>query len=422
MSTEGSWARRFFIVWTGQAFSLIGSNLVQFALVWWLTVETGSAIILAVASIMGVLPQVVLTPFAGAYVDRWSRKRVMIIADGLTAMVTVLLMLSFALGTADILQIMIILLARSTLSGFHWTAMQASTTLMVPEAHLARISGLNEAIRGLASIAAPPLGAVLIATLPMYAVLSVDVLTAAIAIFALVVVNIPEVRKAAEKAGVSVLSDMKDAMNYLRSWKGAVWVILIFMLINFLISPAFALLPLLTLQHFGGGAIEYAALESLAGAGMIVGGVALGIWGGTSRKIVTCMAATSMCGLGVGFIGLLPPTGYLWAAFGCLLIGLALPVINGTIVAIMQKGVRADMQGRVLAILGAGVAAMSPFGLLLAGPISEFVGIQAWFVVGGVVMVATAVGSMFIPALMHMEDREPEVVSLEPIPAPTGQR
>jgi DHA3 family macrolide efflux protein-like MFS transporter len=422
MSTEGSWARRFFIVWTGQAFSLIGSNLVQFALVWWLTVETGSAIVLAVASIMGVLPQVVLTPFAGAYVDRWSRKRVMIIADGLTAAVTVLLMLSFALGTADILQIMIILLARSTLSGFHWTAMQASTTLMVPEVHLARISGLNEAIRGLASIAAPPLGAVLIAVLPMYAVLSVDVLTAAIAIFALVVVNIPEVRKAAERAGVSVLSDMKDAMNYLRSWKGAVRVILIFMLINFLISPAFALLPLLTLQHFGGGAMEYAALESLAGAGMIVGGVALGIWGGTSRKIVTCMAATGMCGLGVGLIGLLPPTGYFWAAFGCLLIGLALPVINGTIVAIMQKGIRADMQGRVLAILGAGVAAMSPFGLLLAGPISEFVGIQAWFVVGGVVMVATAVGSIFIPALMHMEDREPEVVPLEPAPSPTGQR
>jgi DHA3 family macrolide efflux protein-like MFS transporter len=413
MDSQGSWTRRFFTVWTGQAFSLIGSQLVQFALVWWLTVETGSAIVLAVASIMGVLPQVILTPFAGAYVDRWSRKRVMIAADALTALVTMLLMLSFALGTADIVQIMVALLLRSTFSGFHWTAMQASTTLMVPEGHLARINGLNEAIRGLASIAAPPLGAVLIAMLPMYLVLSVDVVTAAIAISTLVAVAIPEVRKAADRAGASVMADMKEALDYIRSWRGAVWVIIIFMLINFLISPAFALLPLLTLKHFGGGAIEYAALESLAGVGMIVGGIVLGIWGGTSRKIITCMAATGMCGIGVGLIGFLPPSGYVLAVIGCLLIGLSLPVINGTIVAIMQKGVRADMQGRVLAILGAGVAAMSPVGLLLAAPISEYVGIQAWFVIGGGVMIVTALGSMFIPAVMRMEDQRPEAVPLE---------
>lgn len=420
MGAEDSWTRRFFTVWTGQAFSLIGSNLVQFALVWWLTVETGSAIVLTVASIMGVLPQIILTPFAGAYVDRWRRKRVMIAADGLTAAVTVLLMISFALGTVDLVQIMVVLLLRSTFQGFHWTSMQASTTLMVPEAHLARVSGLNEAIRGLASIAAPPMGAVLIAILPMYAVLSIDVITAAIAIFALVVVSIPEVRKAADRVGTSVLTDTREAFNYLRSWRGAVWVILIFMLINFLINPAFVLLPLLTVQHFGGGALEYAALESLAGVGMIVGGIALGIWGGTSRKIVTCMAATGMCGLGVGLIGFLPPSGYVWALFGCLLIGLTLPVINGTIVAIMQKGIRVDMQGRVLAILGAGVSAMSPVGLLLAGPISEYVGIQVWFVLGGVVMVITALGSMFIPSLMHMEDRIPEVVPIEQAPKATG--
>jgi DHA3 family macrolide efflux protein-like MFS transporter len=416
MDTEGSWTKRFFTVWTGQAFSLLGSNLVQFALIWWLTEETGSAMVLMVAAIMGVLPQVVLTPFAGAYVDRWRRKRVMIVADGLTALVTVLLMVSFALGTVDIVQIMLVLLLRSVFSGFHWPAMQASTTLMVPEGHLARISGLNEAIRGLASIAAPPLGAVLMAFLPMSLVLSVDVITAAIAILALVVVNIPEIRQASERAAGSVWADTKEALSYLWSWRGAVWVMLIFMLINFLITPAFALLPLLTLQHFGGDAIEYAALESLAGVGMIVGGFLLGIWGGTERKIITCMAATGVCGIGVGLIGFLPPDGYHLAALGCLLIGLTLPVVNGTIVAIMQKGVRADMQGRVLAMLGSGVAAMSPIGLLLAGPISEFVGIQVWFVLGGAVMIITALGSMFVPTIMLMEDHRPEAVPVDTSP------
>ena len=227
-------------------------------------------------------------------------------------------------------------LARSFFSGSAWPAMQASTTLMVPDAHLARISGLNEAIRGLASIAAPPLGAVLMALLPMYMVLSVDLITAAIAILALVAVAIPEVRRSEGRIAKSVIADLKDAFHYIRSWKGALWMTIIFMLINFLINPAFALLPLLTLEHFGGGAMEYAALESLAGAGMITGGLALGVWGGTSRKIVTCMAATGMCGLGVGLIGLLPPSGYM----GDLRMPahrLSLPIINGTIVAIMQR-------------------------------------------------------------------------------------
>jgi len=416
VSARPHWTRKFFTIWTGQAFSLVGSNLVQFALIWWLTIETGSAIVLTLAMVMGVLPQVFLTPLAGAYVDRWNRKRTMIAADGLTALVTLFLMVSFALGTVDIVQIMLVLLLRSFFSGFHWPAMQASTTLMVPDAHLARISGLNEAIRGLASIAAPPLGAVLMALLPMYMVLSVDLITAAIAILALVAVAIPEVRRSEGRIAKSVIADLKDAFHYIRSWKGALWMTIIFMLINFLINPAFALLPLLTLEHFGGGAMEYAALESLAGAGMITGGLALGVWGGTSRKIVTCMAATGMCGLGVGLIGLLPPSGYICAAFGSLLIGLSLPIINGTIVAIMQRGVRADYQGRVLAILGSGVAAMTPVGLVLAGPISELIGIQAWFLLGGSAMVFTALGSMFMPAIMRMEDHRPEAVPVETTP------
>jgi DHA3 family macrolide efflux protein-like MFS transporter len=293
--------------------------------------------------------------------------------------------------------------------------MQASTTLMVPEDHLVRVSGLNESVRGLGSIAAPPLGAVLIAILPMQWVLSVDLFTAAIAILTLVLVTIPEVRRA-EGRTTSVRADLREAFIYLASWKGAVWLMVIFMFINFLINPAFALLPLLTLKHFGLGAIEYAAMESMAGLGMIVGGLVLGVWGGAHRKIVTCMAATGICGLGVGLIGVLPPEGYLLAVASCLLVGVTLSIINGSIVAIMQKGIRADMQGRALALLNSGLAAMSPSGLLLAGPISDTIGIQVWFIIGGVAMVFTALVSIFIPAIMRMEDREVEKVELEQLP------
>lgn len=410
------WVRRFFTVWTGQAFSLLGSQLVQFALIWWLTVETGSATILTLALVMGIAPQVFITPFAGALVDRWKRRRVMIVADGLTALLTLALMMLFALGIVDVVHIMVVLLLRSILSGFHWPAMQASTSLMVPQRHLARVNGLNESVRGIASIAAPPLGAVLIAALPMYLVLSVDMITALIAIVTLLAVYIPEVRKAPMETRSTISSELRDAWRYLCSWKGALLLMMIFMLINFLINPAFALLPLLTVQHFGGGVLEYAALESMAGLGMVLGGLVLGVWGGSSRKVVTCMAATGLCGVGVLTIGVLPPNGYIIATIGCLVIGFALPIINGTIVAIMQRGVRADMQGRVLAILGAGVTAMSPMGLLLAGPLSDAVGIQVWFIGGGIVMLITAFGSVFMPVITRMEDREVEEVPLETAP------
>jgi DHA3 family macrolide efflux protein-like MFS transporter len=416
MGEEGRWARRFFTVWVGQAFSLIGSALVQFALMLWLAVTTGSPVVLAVAAVMGVLPQVFLGPFAGAYVDRFDRKRVMIAADGLTALATLLLMISFALGTVDLLQVFVILFFRSAMQGFHWPAMQASTTLMVPEEHLGRISGLNQTIQGISTILAPALGALLFVALPMFLVLSVDLVTAALAIISLLAVRIPEIRKAASKATVSVVADLKDAFRYLRSWRGILVVVAIFSVVNFLITPAFTLFSLLTLDYFGQGAYEVALIESISGVGMISGGVLLGVWGGSRRKIVTCMSALTLSGVGVLIIGLLPPDAFVLAVVASLIIGLTIAVINGTSMAIMQKGVRADMQGRVFALLGSISAGMSPLGLVLAAPIAQIFGIQAWFLLGGLTMIVIGAVSFFLPLVMRMEDRETEQVPLEPLP------
>ena len=228
-------------------------------------------------------------------------------------MATAALMLVFLVGAVEVWHVFAVLAVRSALQGFHWPAMQASTSLMVPEEHLARIGGLNQSIQGLSSIIAPPLGAVLIAALPMGIILSIDIVTAAVAMLALVAVRIPEVRKVPGAPSGSILGDMREAMSYLWSWKGALAVVLIFMTANLLITPAFTLLPLYTLEYFGKGALEYAAMESMAGVGMIAGGALLGVWGGTRRKIVTGMAALAMLGAGVGVIGLLPPEGYMIA-------------------------------------------------------------------------------------------------------------
>lgn len=410
---EKRWMRRFFTVWGGQAVSLIGSALVQFSLIWWLTVETRDPLVLLTSAIIGVLPQIAIVPFAGAMVDRLNRRRVMLAADGLTAMATAALMLVFLVGAVEVWHVFAVLAVRSALQGFHWPAMQASTSLMVPEEHLARIGGLNQSIQGLSSIIAPPLGAVLIAALPMGIILSIDIVTAAVAMLALVAVRIPEVRKVPGAPSGSILGDMREAMSYLWSWKGALAVVLIFMTANLLITPAFTLLPLYTLEYFGKGALEYAAMESMAGVGMIAGGALLGVWGGTRRKIVTGMAALAMLGAGVGVIGLLPPEDYMIAVGACLFIGITLALVNGTVMAIMQKGIRADLQGRVFALLGAISNAMIPLGLLVAAPVSVQFGIRPWFLAAGFVLTAVGAATFFAPAIMRLEDHVAEKVLVE---------
>lgn len=127
---------RFFTIFRGQAFSLFGSRLVQFSIVWWLTEESGSASVLAFASIMALLPQVLIAPFAGALVDRWNRRVVMIVADGLIALAIVALAFLYAQGVVEFWHIYALMLVRSAGGAFHWPAMQASTTLMVPKKNL----------------------------------------------------------------------------------------------------------------------------------------------------------------------------------------------------------------------------------------------------------------------------------------------
>src|SRR5215213_1583348 len=140
------WAGHFFTIWTGQALSLFGSALVQFALIWWLTQKSGSATVLAVATLVGMLPQIVIGPFAGALVDRWNRRAIMIIADGTIAVFSLLLAYLFATGKVQIWHIYAIMAVRSIGGAFHFPAMSASTPLMVPKEQLTRINGLNQAL------------------------------------------------------------------------------------------------------------------------------------------------------------------------------------------------------------------------------------------------------------------------------------
>ena len=394
---------KFGIIFVGQAFSLLGSRLVQFCLVWYLTLASGSATTLAVASMMTMLPQIVISPFAGAYVDRWNRKRVMIIADSIVAFGVVALIFLFHFGVIRIWQIYLLMLLRAIGGAFQWPAMQASIPLIVPEKQLTRVSGLNQSLQGMASIVAPPLGALLIEFLPIQHVLVIDVVTAAMAVFPLFFITIPQPLRETKQAQ-NIIVDLREAVNFALLWKGGLIVIIGAMLGNLLSTPAFSLIPLLVKDYFNRGAIDLAVIQSAWGLGMVVGGGALGVWGGFKRKVVTAMSATILMGAAFLAVGVLPSGMFIYAVAAVFVAGIMNPIINGSLFAAVQATVPLEMQGRYFTLLLSGSAAMTPIGLAIAGPFADFLGIRIWFQLGGLIFIMLGIVSFFVPVIMNMEE------------------
>lgn len=404
------WAVPFFTIWTGQAFSLLGSMVVQFALVWWLTQATGSATVLATAALVGILPQVVVGPFAGALVDRWNRRLVMIGADTLIALSTLALIALYLIGQMQVWHIYVVMFVRSAVGGFHWTAMQASTSLMVPKAQLARVAGLNQTLHGAMNIIAPPLGALLLSVLPLHAVLAIDVITAFLAVTPLLFVAIPQpVHKleaaadGAAPARPSVLGDLRAGLRYVAAWPGLLAIIIMAMALNFIINPAFALMPILVTKHFGGGALQLGWLESAWGVGVVVGGLTLSAWGGFHRRILTSLMGVVGMGVGTLAIGLAPASAFTLALGGMFFGGFMNPMANGPLFATLQSTVAPEMQGRVMSLVGSGSAAMMPLSLLIAGPVADALGVRVWYIIGGLACAAIGLAAFAVPAIMNVD-------------------
>jgi len=393
---------RFWAIFSTQSISLLGSQIVQFSLVWWLTKISGSASVLAIASIMALLPQVFISPIAGAYVDKWNRRLIMIAADGLIAFMVIILALLYAFGLVQIWHIYALMFLRAVGGAFHFPAMQASTTLMVRKENLARVAGLTQALNGLVSILAPAIGALLYELWPLQIVLMIDVSTASIAIMILLFTKIPQPRRVSESPK-SLLSDIRDGVNYLLHWRGGLYLILGAVLINLFFVPAVSLTAILVQRLFAGEVLHYATLESMLGIGMVVGGVSLGVWGGFKSKVKTAMLALVLAGLSALIVGILPSSAFLLAVACFFVIGAMLPMLNGSLFALLQAMIPPDLQGRVFTIVLATSAAMAPIGLAVAGPISDLLGVQIWFIFGGLVMTGFGVLSFFVPSMRDME-------------------
>ncbi len=427
--SQGSWKYPFALIWIGQAFSLFGSGLAGFTIIWWLTATTGSATVLVTATLVTLLPGILIGPLAGALIDRWDRRTVIMVADLTGALGAAALAWLFWIDALAIWHVYLIMGLRSLGGAFHWPAMQASISLMVPERHLARIGGLNQMLQGATNIAAPPLGALLIAIWPLHVLMMIDVVTALVAITGVGLVRFPRPLPASSSTGrrpQGVTAEMLDGLRYIWRWPGLMMVMGMAAAINLLLTPAFSLLPILVTRHFGGGALHLAWMNAAEGAGLVLGGLAIGIWGGFRRRIHTVVLGLIGLGISILIIGAAPATAFMLALGAVALVGVMSPVVNAPLMAIVQSVVAPAMQGRVFTALGSVSMAMSPLGLVIAGPVADALGVQVWYLLGGSVCLLITLLVLSVPAVRNLEDhprdrREDIVVQQSDVAAPQRQ-
>ena len=402
------WIAPFLLIASGQVLSLVGTQLVQFSIVWWITKSTGSATTLATASMIALLPGIILGPFIGTLVDRWNRRWTMIIADSISAIAMGGMVYLFWSGNNQIWKILIIIFIRAVANSFHWPAMQASMTLMVPKEHYPRVQGLNQMVMGIMMISAAPLGALLLDLLPIYGVLAIDIVTAIIAIVPLLLISLPQPKRSPPAEGetgrTTVLQEFRQGLRYVFGWPGMVIFMVMVALINLLSTPASSLLPLMVTKYFLGRALQLAWLQAAFGIGTILGGILLGIWGGFKRRIVTTLIGLVATGLATMVLGLLPPRGIMLAVAISFFLGFTNPITNGPLTAILQGTVDPQMQGRVFTLMTSFAGVMTPVGLMIAGPIADTYGVRAWYLLAGLITLLLGLGAFFVPQLMHLED------------------
>jgi len=422
---DQGWLRNYLPMGIGQIVSLLGSALVQFALVWYVTKQTGSATVLATATTAALVPNILLGPFVGALVDRWDRKLVMVIADLVVALATVVLAILFATGLIQIWHIIAILLTRSAAGVFQGPARTAATTLMVPKEHLARLGGINQAVDGMINVFSPALGALLLELLPMQGVLAVDIVTAAIAVSLLIFfVKVPRPKVSAQPGKItprSLWADVREGVRYIVTWPGLFMMTLMASLVNMFLAPGNNLIPLHVTTFFGKGAQELAWLQVAMGVGGIVGGLLLGAWGGFKRKVWTVLMG--MIGIGVGMLafGLVPANRYAWSLVGLGIVGLMASFANGSLGPLMQTKVPPEVQGRVFMLLSSLTLAMMPISLFISAPIADHFGTQVSYFVGGAACLIIGIfGSMDkrVNTLDLQQEGGVMITESEPTPLP----
>lgn len=400
-----TWMRKFALIWAGQFISLISSSAVNFAIIIWLSIETGSAETLAFAAIAALLPQAIIGPFAGVYIDRWDRKKTMIFSDAFVALCTAFMALNFYMGNQSLFFIYIMLGLRSVGSAFHMPAMQAAIPMLAPKDQLLRIAGINQIIQSVSSIAGPALGALLIGLFSIGNVLLFDIIGAVFAITSLVFVYIPNPERAPDDDSsklAKVWKDLRIGIVEVFRDKGITWMFIYSIIATFCILPVSVLFPLLTLNHFNGGKFEMSIIEIVWGVGMLIGGGLIGIIKPTVRKIIFINIMHIVLGLTFTISGILPTDAFILFTILTIIGGAAASIYNANFVAIIQEEIDPSKMGRVFSMFYSIAIIPSMIGLLSTGFVADSIGVNLTFIILGTVISFVGIISFFTPSLMQL--------------------
>ncbi|RGZ01910.1 MFS transporter [Clostridium sp. AM58-1XD] len=391
LNTRGSdWKRSMIRFLSAQTISLLGSSIVQYAIIWYITLTTSSGKMLTISTLCGFLPQILISLFAGVWIDRYDRRKMIMISDSVIAVSTLLLAAAFFTGHKSNLLLFAVLAVRSAGTGIQTPAVHAVIPQIVPSEHFMRVNGIHSTLSSIMMFIAPALSGAVLTAASLEATLLIDVITAVIGVGLTSTVYVAPYEKK-ENGETSGFQEMKRGFSYLRE-NSLVRRLLLFQLtVLFLISPSAFLTPLMVSRTFGQEVWRLTASEMTYSLGMVLGGILIAAWGGFKKKLNTTMTAGAaygglMIGLGTAPIFLI----YLLCN---TMIGITSPCYNAPLTVTVQEEVPSGMQGRVFSFMQIASSCALPFGMAVFGPLADVIRIQKLLTVSGtaVVLISFAV-------------------------------
>lgn len=393
-----NWQRDFFIVWAGQGISIFTSAVLQMAMVWYLTEQTRSALVLTMATLIGYIPQVVLGPFVGVLIDKYNRKYVMIISDVGIMLISLLLVIFGRGGNVPVGLILFIMFARSVGASFHNPSLQAVTPMLVPKASLVRYAGVSQSIESVSMLLSPGVAALLFSFFPLNQLVLLDVAGAVIAVLTLWKAVIPNLPDQECVGSQNMFKEARDGITAIKRVPGLSSLIFVSALYAIIYFPIGTLFPLISMDYFNGSFRMSGVVETVFSVGMLVGSVILGVLANKISKSKAITFAIALYGGGLLVSGLLPPTGIYVFIVLSFVMGISIPFYRGVKLAIIQSRVEKQYLGRVLSLTTSLQSLAMPVGLIMAGIFVEIIGVNRWFLWSGVLSLILAGVSYLLPS------------------------
>jgi DHA3 family macrolide efflux protein-like MFS transporter len=415
-----SWKRDLALFMGSQTISLLGSSLVQYAMLWHLTLQTKSGVMMTLYIICGFVPTFLLSPFAGVWADRYDRKRLIILSDAMIALVTLALALAFMAGYEAVWLLLAGAALRAVGSAVQGPAVGAILPQIVPEDKLIWANGLNGTIQSAIMLVSPILSGALLTLASLELIFFIDVITAGLAITVLLVLKVATHAKAAAKQETGYFTDMMEGFRYIRDHRYLVSYFVYVGLFLFLISPAAFLTPLQVARSFGEDVWRLTAIEMVFSFGMMAGGVLISSWGGFRNRMHTMLVSNLVMALCAIALALVPSFWLYLLVMGVF--GISMPLYNTPSAVIIQEHVEPDFLGRVFSVLTMLFTSIMPLAMLLFGPVADTIPIE-WLLLGtGGIMVV--LGGLVLRNRRLMEAGLPVVraeEALEDLPSTPGQ-